>query len=242
MRFLIIVFFCFCISSCLPQSNYYDRHETPSPRTSFTLWIASYSFSLAKVERPEKATQRYGSQKFDTLSTGKYSFYFEDDMIRALWTVSTGNISFSIQNKTDHSIKVPWDEAAFIDEFGSSHRVMHSGIKYNDKQQPQAPSIIARRASIEDLVFPTDYVNWKEGSRYTAGKWEEKPFFPNLDFQSELLPGKYSTFAQFDQAVKSKSGKTVQVLLPLQIEDVINDYIFTFKVDSVSTSMEKQSI
>jgi hypothetical protein len=113
---------------------------------------------------------------------------------------------------------------------------MHSGVKYTDRASPQAPSIIARKASIEDIVFPTDYVKWEEGSRYSAGKWGEKPFFLDNDFHGKVLKGIYSTLSSFEEDAKSNIGKTIQVLLPLQIEDIVNDYIFTFTVDDVLCS------
>jgi len=243
MRNLIVVLFLLLLSGCMPPNYSAGSYATSdySPKLSSTVYSAQYSFSLSNVERPEKASQRYGQQKIDTLSQKQYHFYFEDDLVRVLWSVSSNNISFYLQNKTEHSIKIPWDEAAFIDENGSSHRVMHSGVKYNDREQPQAPSIIARKSSIEDLAFPTDYVEWKEGSEYTSGKWDEKSFFPDFDYHSKYSSGTYPSFESFDQIAKSNVGKTLQVLLPLQIEDVVNDYIFSFKVDSVSTSQETKT-
>lgn len=208
----------------------------------YTTYSANYTLSLWKVERPEKASQRYGSQKVDTLSgNSKYKYSFEDDLVKILWLADSRNIGFSLENKTDHSIKVPWDEAAYVDENGKSHRVMHSGIKYTDRQNPQAPSIVVRKGTLEDIVFPTDYVRWEEGSRYTAGRWAEDPLLPNYDFHGTYLTGTYPTFNSFDTAVKSKVGKTYQVLLPLQIEDVINDYIFSFKVENVTTKIDSSS-
>lgn len=207
-----------------------------------TTYSASYNMSLFKVERPEKATQRYGAQKVDTLSGGsKYKFSFEDNLVKILWLAGSRNIAFSLENKTDHSIKIPWDEAAFVDERGRSHRVMHAGVKYNDREKPQAPSIVVRKGTLEDIVFPTDYVRWQEGSRYTSGRWDEDPLLLDFDYHGTYLKGTYPTFASFDSAVKSNIGKTYQVLLPLQIEDVINDYIFTFRVESVSTKIDSSS-
>ena len=231
---IVILIMLFGLSSCMPP-NY-------STKSTYTYYSADYSISLSKVERPEKATMRYGQQKIDTISSDKYRYIFEDDMVRVLWLVSGRNISFSIQNKTDHSIKIPWDEAAYIDSKGSSHRVMHSGVKYTDRQSPQAPSIIARKTSIEDIVFPKDYVYWKEGGRYSAGSWEEIPFFVSSDFHGTYVTGDYLTFTSFEQAAKSNIKKSVQVLLPLQIEDVINDYIFTFVVENVTATQKTETL
>ncbi len=206
---------------------------TTSSTLTYTTYSASYKLSLSRVERPEKATSRYGQQKIDIISDSKYKYIFEDEMVRILWMVNSRTIAFSVRNNTDHSIKIPWDEAAFIDEKGSSHRIMHSGVKYTDRSSPQAPSIIVRKSSVEDIVFPVDYVYWSEGTRYSAGEWKERSFFPDFNFNSKLLLGEYSSFTSFEQAAKSNIGKTIQVLLPLQIEDIINDYIFAFTVDVV---------
>ena len=203
---------------------------------SLESFFAIYSLSLQTVERPQKATQRYGPQKIDILSTNeKYKFYFEDNLVKILWIVTSRHIAFLLQNKTDHSIKIPWDEAAYVDETGRSHRLMHSGIKYSDRDRPIPQSVVVRKGILEDTIVPTDYISWSEGTKYSAGSWDEKPLLPDSDFHGDYIKGKYPTLEDFDNAVKSYIGKTIQVLLPLQIEDVINDYIFTFKIDSVST-------
>lgn len=213
-------------------------HPSPSTtstysRPTITTYSADYQISLIKVERPEKATTRYGVQKVDAVTTDtKYKYAFEDDMVRILWFVNSRRIAFLLQNKTDYSIKIPWDEAAYVDEMGRSHRVMHSGVKYTDRDKSQPPSVIVRRGSIEDTIYPTDYISWRSGTRYSAGWWSEKPLLLDRDFRGQYLTG-------FENAVKMNIGKQIQVLLPLQIQDVINDYIFTFNVDSVTASSKE---
>ena len=211
--------------------------KIPSPPT--VIYKAEYQISLIKVERPKKATARYGLQKVDAVTVDeKYKFSFEDDLVRILWLVGSNQISFLVQNKTDYSIKIPWDEAAFVDENGRSHRIMHSGVKYTDRDKPQPPSVIVRKGSIEDIVFPTDYVSWESGSRHSAGSWNEKPLLLSIDFHGQYLKGKYSTLDDFEHAVKENIGKKIQVLLPLQIQDVVNDYIFTFNVDTATVASQ----
>lgn len=141
-------------------------------------------------------------------------------------------MAFSLENKTEQSIKIPWDEAAFIDESGRSHRVMHAGVKFDDREKPQAPSVVVPRGLLKDIVAPTDYVHWREGTKQTAGRWEEKCLLPDFVFHGSSLKGEYATFADFENAATSKVGKTIQVLLPLEIEEVVNGYVFTFQIDS----------
>lgn len=229
------------IASAPPPRTQSTQAYYPPPTPKITTYKAVYQISLMKVERPEKASNRYGPQRMDAVTTDKkYKYSFEDDMVRILWFVSSSRIAFLLQNKTDYSIKIPWDEAAYVDEMGRSLRVMHSGVKYTDRDKPQPPSVIVRRGSIEDIIHPTDYVHWVSGTRYSAGRWSEKPLLLDMDFQGQYLTGKYSSLDDFEKAVKKNIGKQIQILLPLQIQDVINDYIFTLNIDSASVSSEER--
>jgi len=153
----------------------------------YTTYTASYNISLYQVERPVKATERYGIQNVDTiLGNSKYKFSFEDDMVKILLFAGSRDVTFSLENKTEHSIKIPWDEAAFVDETGRSHRVMHSGVKYTDKEKPQAPSIVVRKGIYEDIISAADYVHWDESGGNTAGRWAEDLTCPRFMYQPEL--------------------------------------------------------
>jgi hypothetical protein len=133
-----------------------------------------------------------------------------------------------LENKTDYSIQIIWDEAAFVDENGISHRIMHSGVKYTDRNNSEPPTVIVRKGRIEDVIIPTDYVYFDEGyysEYYTRqAEWKEKPFFENTQFGGDPK--------NLEDEMQNNVGKTFQVLLPLKIQDVVNDYIFKFKVDS----------
>ncbi len=182
---------------------------------------ALYDIELQEVERPAQAKERYGEQKIATTQeAGVNKYVFEDDMVRVLWLPTTDAIHFSLTNKTSHSIKIIWDEAAYVDVNGSSQRVMHSGVKYIDRNNPQPPTIVVRNGSVEDLVFPTDNVYYSSGQ---YGGWRETPLFPSSAYSVEDLNTK----------VEPYRNKTFQVLLPLQIEDVVNEYIFVFNIRNI---------
>lgn len=183
---------------------------------------ASYDISLMEVERPTEAKQRYGEQKivsFQEEGLTKYSF--EDEMVKVVWVPTSSQFLFVLTNKTSHSIKIIWDEAAYVDENGMSKRVMHSGVKYIDRSNPQPPTVVTRNSTISDLIFPTDNVYWVSGS---YGGWVERPLFPNQSMTSA---------AELSMQAQGLISKKVQVLLPLQIEDVINEYVFIFKINDV---------
>lgn len=214
-----------------------------------TTYRSVYDISLKEVERPAKAKERYGVQKiikveksveeenyFKDEEKKYYSYFgqekynFEDEMIKIAWIPTPHEFLFILTNKTDHSIKIVWDEASYVDISGESHRVMHSGVKYIDRDSAQPPSIVVRRGTFSDLVMPTDYIG---GPPY----YLHIPLFPIYNAMSDYDPNypKYYKDSREEFIIKTKDyiGKTVQILLPLQIEDVVNEYIFIFELKGV---------
>ena len=188
-----------------------------------TMDTVRYDIGLSAVERPENAKKRYGEQRIGTLQeedTTKYSF--EDDLIRIVWMVTPEELVFDLTNKTDHSMKIIWDKAVYTDEKGNSKRVTHSGVKYTDRNKSQPPTTVAKDTAVSDLVFPAENVDY-EGGPY--GGWRIKPLFPTSSTSG--------TAEDLLAKAKKYVGKSVQVLLPLEVEGTVNDYIFVFKVNDV---------
>jgi len=173
---------------------------------------AQFDVGLTKVERPANAKQRYGDTKITQVadSAGHHRYLFEDQLVSILWVPLSDQIAFYVTNKTDHSIKIVWDEAAFIDEGQQSHRVMHNGVKYIDRNQSEPPTIVAGNSSLFDEIVPTDHVD------FLGGSWITSPLVMATD-----------------STKSGKVGKTLRVLLPLSIEDVVNEYTFTFTIDTL---------
>ncbi len=188
---------------------------------------AYYDIKLKKVERPAQARERYGEQiitEFDEEGVNKY--FFEDEMVNIVWIPTAQLISFILTNKTDHSIKIIWDEAAYVDENGVSHRVMHSGTKLIDRDNSQPNSVVVRNGTITDIIFPTENVYYI-GGQY--GGWRELPLFPtSWDSYHNAQDAE-----EWKNNAKKCIGKTIEILLPLQIEEILNDYIFTFEIENV---------
>ena len=188
-----------------------------------TMPTVRYDIGLAAVKRPENAKGRYGEQKIATLQeedSTKYSF--EDDLIRVLWTATPEQLDFDLTNKTSHSIRIIWDKAVYVDEKGNSQRIMHSGVKYTDRNNPQPPTTVAKGATVSDLLFPAENVDWVGGP---YGGWQIKPLFPT----SSTSGSPEDLLAQ----AKKYVGKSFHVLLPLEIEQTVKEYIFVFKVNHV---------
>lgn len=169
---------------------------TPAPR---------YLVALTSVERPQQAKDRYGPQTLSTVQdSGVTKYSFEDSLVSVVILPLEKEFDFVMTNKTDHTIKLVWDDAAFVNIDGESGRVIHSGIKLIDKEKPQPPSIIVRGGKLADIAVPSAHIAW------VYNDWFTGPLIPrNADV----------------------SGKQIQLLLPIEIEGVENDYLFTFSVN-----------
>lgn len=185
---------------------------------------ATYSLSLDEVSRPAVTKDRWGDVENIQLSdSSKYEY--ADDLVDVLIGATTDGIAFHMQNKTEHTIKVVWDEAAFIDTDGSAGRVMHYGVRFMDRNNSQPPSILPGHGTITDEAFPTDRV-------YYGTEWANLPLIRPSTVVSQS-PGASPDVVKFQRDADNNVGKRIGLLLPLEVEGVVNEYTFWFKVDSV---------
>jgi hypothetical protein len=184
---------------------------------------------LKEVERPAQAKQRYGEQAITTVTDSVTKLAFEDQLVKILWFPTNRRVYFDLTNKTDHSIKIVWEEAAFVAPNGRSGAVMHNGVRYNDCAATKTPSVVVRGAALSDVIVPCDYVEFEEfGSTWVVnGFLPTETQRPDLDAQAAEMTAKHA-------------GKHFSVLLPIQIEDVVNDYLFTFEVTGLSTRIRSR--
>jgi hypothetical protein len=180
-----------------------------------------FNMSLDQVERPKVATEQYGEVNTTVIdSLGEKYLNFEDELVSALFFFGQEQIGITIKNKTEHTMKISWDNAAWISPEGISSRVIHSGVRLVDRNSPQSPSVIVRNGLLSDIMIPTEniyYVSGKYGGWQYKGLIYTTPML-SMDMAAELAKAKVM------------SGKTCGVLLPIEIEGVQNDYIFTFKI------------
>ena len=85
---------------------------------------------------------------------------------------------------------------------------MHVGTKYSERNSAQPPTTVIKGAKIEDVATPTDRVYYSESLK----EWTSESMMPK------------------DPKLK---GKQIQLMLPIQIKDVVNEYIFVFDLDYI---------
>lgn len=180
---------------------------------------SKYVVNLSAVESPENSKVQFGETKVVTFNDGdKQKYRYEDDYINIVWFVGYKSFDFSLTNKTDHTIKINWDDISYVDITGNVGRVMHSGVKYTDRNNSQPATSIPKKATITDLLLPTDNVYYQSGK---YGGWRENP----------LIPYSYSS--------GGAEGKTMTILMPIMIENVQNDYTFEFVINAKPEAEQK---
>lgn len=193
---------------------------------TFKSYIASYSIGLNSVESPADAKQQFGETKVVSFDEGGVSKYrYEDDYIDIVWYVGLKQFNFTLKNKSGHTLKINWDDVSYVDLNGQVGRVMHSGVKYTDRNSSQPATTVPKGASITDILLPTDNVYYISGQ---YGGWNEK----------YLVPCVYNTPEAFNEGAPTLVGKTMTVMMPIMIENVQNDYTFTFNIDKLLNKAE----
>ena len=162
-----------------------------------------YVSVLKKVEKPSNSLTRYGKMVEDVENTTLISYV--DKVIDILIVGGEDKFSFVLKNISDNSIKIIWDEAVFVNFDGSSSKVMHSGIKYSQRESHQPATVIIKGAKLEDVVIPTCNIRYST----ILEEWVEDSMYPSKPNQE---PGE------------------LRLMIPIQIKDVINEYTFVFDV------------
>ena len=180
----------------------------------------SYNVGLSNVEAPVDSKTQFGETKIvKTEVDGKTNYKYEDDFIDISWFVGSKQFALSLTNKSNYSIKIPWDDMAYIDVTGQTGRVMHSGVKYINRNDSQPASIVPKGAKLTDIIMPVDNVSFTSG---TYGGWREASLF-NFPIDKKNI----------EESKQQYIGKTVRILFPVVIENVKNEYVFEFKVDDI---------
>lgn len=184
--------------------------------------------TLASVQRPAAAEQRYGAQRITEVRDSANYYRYEDSLIVATFEPVGDRVYFDILNKTNTPIQIGWTEAAFVDPKGQSQPVMHTGVKYTDCTSPKAPSVLTGHARVTDAVIPCGYLELIPPTTYSSGGWHSNNYLgaPKL----VRLDVSESVAASLTQSLK---GKTIKLLLPIKNQDFVSDYTFTFDIRGI---------
>jgi hypothetical protein len=199
ISFRILMLMSFILSIATLNAQKKDKRE------------GAYSVHLYSVDVPKD----FKAGKIDTLLST-----YEDSVIKIDWDYAESQIGFNLTNKSDQTLKVIWDDAAYISITNESGRIFHKGIKYIDRENPQPPTSVYKNTTLSDLVAPTSNVHYVTGQ---YGGWRSDPIIPINHFA-------FSSKIEYNELL---IGKTIRVVLPLKMEERTLEYSFNFRTEFI---------
>lgn len=158
---------------------------------------------LSQVEKPADETIRYGETSVvQGDQVAKYAYV--DNVIYLLIYGTPKGFFIELENVSESSIRVIWNEAVFVNLKGVTYKVTHNGIKPDGRDIDQTPSLIIKGAKLVDTIIPNDIED-----KNVSG-WIVRNMFPQ----------------------KIREEGRVSLMLPIQIKDTVNEYIFVFDVST----------
>jgi hypothetical protein len=137
---------------------------------------------------------------------------FQDKVVSVLLIVEDRQFHLTVVNLTSSELKILWDGAAYTDVKNRQHRLMHSGIRYQDRNSSLPSQPVPPHGSVQEAVMPTSSVVYSPQTK----TYENLPLFP-LDSESAA----------------GLKGKIFYLYIPVRIDRQIFPYNFKIEIADV---------
>lgn len=134
---------------------------------------------------------------------------FRDNIISVSFAVSDQSFQMNLANLTAYPLKILWSSADYTDVNNRSHRLMHSGIRYQDRNNAIPSQIVPPQGSVQQTVMPISSVVYSQEKK----GYENLPLFP-LD--SDMAAG--------------LKGRVFYLLIPVEVDRQIIPYNFKIEI------------
>ena len=137
---------------------------------------------------------------------------FQDKVVSVSLTVEDRQFHLNLANLTSSELKILWDRAEYTDVKNRQHRLMHSGIRYQDRNNPLSSQPVPPHGSVQEAVMPISSVVYSQQTKV----YENLPLFP-LDSESAA----------------GLKGKIFYLFIPMGIDRQIFPYNFKIEIADV---------
>ena len=141
---------------------------------------------------------------------------FRDNYVYIQFKIDASAINFQLQNISEASMSIVWEKVS-IGVNKKIFSVRNSSTLYSTSVTPPVPVVIPPLGYVRETIIPRENIFYKNGA------WNEKEFFLTNDHGSKRLAA----------AIKKTTNKRISLILPVKIGDVVIEYPFTFKVNTV---------
>jgi len=137
---------------------------------------------------------------------------FQDNLLSISLAIEERWIRMDLKNRSSRQLKILWDRAEYTDFNNSQHRVMHSGIRYQDRNDRIPAQSIPPNGSVQPQIMSIRAIAYSQEKK----DYESKPLFP-LDS---------------DVALDLK-GRVFYLFLPVEYDRQIIPYNFKIQITDV---------
>jgi hypothetical protein len=143
---------------------------------------------------------------------------FHDKNLSVSFVVGEQGFEMHFENLSPHDVKILWDRAEYTDVSRQTQRLMHSGIRFPDRNNPIPDQYVLSLSSVQETVIPISNV-------YTLPKRKGYDIHPLFTLESDVAAG--------------LKGKAVILFIPVEINRQIIPYNFKIEItDSVKESIK----
>lgn len=145
---------------------------------------------------------------------------YSDRVIDVAWAFWQSTFELVLENRTEHAIRLLWDGAVFVDPDGRAAALVHGDVTVADRFSSQKPTVVPAGAVVYETVSTPGSMYYDEHLR----TWKTAP----------MLPTEFATRKELLETAPAMRGKEVRVLLPVECEGSVYEYVFRFTIDRVT--------
>lgn len=134
---------------------------------------------------------------------------YRDQVLAASFAVQERRFEATFQNLSSKPLKILWDRASYTDYVNRQHRLMHEGIRPQDRNNTLPPQVIQPGETLKEGIIPITFVAYSP---------EKKAYVNKLIFPVD---------SDHAQALK---GRTYYLFLPIDMDRQIIPYNFKFQI------------
>lgn len=182
--------------------------EAYKPRTISLVSIENGDVLRLKLEKLVRYTLKYemlAPVRSDALRYG------DRDIVISI-IPREAQFDIKLENRGSKALKILWGQAEYTDYANRRQRLMHSGIRYQDRNDPIPPQTVRAGEAVQVASMPVSGVVRSSGKQ----GYEMKPLFP----------------LESDSALALK-GRVFYLFLPMEIDRAITAYNFKFQITDV---------
>jgi hypothetical protein len=138
---------------------------------------------------------------------------FQDRNVSVSFAVAEQGFEMHFENLSPHDVKILWERAEYTDVNRQTQRLMHSGVRFPDRNNPIPDQFVLSRSSVEETVIPINNV-------YMLPQKKGYDIRPLFQLESDGAAG--------------LKGKSIIIFIPVEVNRQIIPYNFKIEIsDSV---------